>query len=48
MRCASLPERGEEHEGPLGMTAVAHIVFGPRDFLEAAAEMYGGRARTVR
>ena len=38
----------EEHEGPLRMATVAHVVFGRDDFVEAAAEMHGGGARAVR
>src|SRR5216684_9151818 len=39
---------GQQDERPLGMAAMAHRIFGSGDFLEAAAEMHGGRPRAVR
>src|SRR5260370_862891 len=38
----------EQDKRALGVAAVGHVVFGRRDFLEAAAEMHGGGARAVR
>ena len=37
----------EQDKGLLGVTAVAHGVFGRGDFLKAAAEMHGGCSRAV-